>query len=270
MDSQVPNNNESLNRFNDIIQSLPARTRLTICSLCLLDNISTQLLRFLILNANSPNIIAVLTDQTAFLSSGETEIFQTLVKLFKQIRMIYHTRSPLLSVHDVAPGLWFPNSPPPLILRGHEAFIITAIRKANLLTFLLTSLNCLNYGFELLQSIFLDIFCPNTNTVGNNSLEQSGKFLKSQAILYLDLKTQAYIAGLKEFQDETNEISLEKKQELLDLIFPSNLADILVQRRTGDSGDITLLTPSEKDFVERCDRRRENLKIVQDFNSLIN
>ena len=268
MDSQVPNNNESLNRFNDIIQSLPARTRLTICSLCLLDNISTQLLRFLILNANSPNIIAVLTDQTAFLSSGETEIFQTLVKLFKQIRMIYHTRSPLLSVHDVAPGLWFPNSPPPLILRGHEAFIITAIRKANLLTFLLTSLNCLNYGFELLQSIFLDIFCPNTNTVGNNSLEQSGKFLKSQAILYLDLKTQAYIAGLKEFQDETNEISLEKKQELLDLIFPSNLADILVQRRTGDSGDITLLTPSEKDFVERCDRRRENLKIVQDFNSL--
>ena len=182
--------------------------------------------------------------------------------------MIYHTRSPLLSVHDVAPGLWFPNSPPPLILRGHEAFIITAIRKANLLTFLLTSLNCLNYGFELLQSIFLDIFCPNTNTVGNNSLEQSGKFLKSQAILYLDLKTQAYIAGLKEFQDETNEISLEKKQELLDLIFPSNLADILVQRRTGDSGDITLLTPSEKDFVERCDRRRENLKIVQDFNSL--
>ncbi|CAI4810691.1 AIF_collapsed_G0052830.mRNA.1.CDS.1 [Saccharomyces cerevisiae] len=247
MDSQVPNNNESLNRFNDIIQSLPARTRLTICSLCLLDNISTQLLRFLILNANSPNIIAVLTDQTAFLSSGETEIFQTLVKLFKQIRMIYHTRSPLL---------------------GHEAFIITAIRKANLLTFLLTSLNCLNYGFELLQSIFLDIFCPNTNTVGNNSLEQSGKFLKSQAILYLDLKTQAYIAGLKEFQDETNEISLEKKQELLDLIFPSNLADILVQRRTGDSGDITLLTPSEKDFVERCDRRRENLKIVQDFNSL--
>ena len=107
MDSQVPNNNESLNRFNDIIQSLPARTRLTICSLCLLDNISTQLLRFLILNANSPNIIAVLTDQTAFLSSGETEIFQTLVKLFKQIRMIYHTRSPLLSVHDVAPGLSF-------------------------------------------------------------------------------------------------------------------------------------------------------------------
>lgn len=118
----MPNNNESLNRFNDIIQSLPARTRLTICSLCLLDNISTQLLRFLILNANSPNIIAVLTDQTAFLSSGETEIFQTLVKLFKQIRMIYHTRSPLLSVHDVAPGLWFPNSPPPYIERPRSVY----------------------------------------------------------------------------------------------------------------------------------------------------
>lgn len=262
---------ENLNRFNGIIESLPLRLRLTISSLCLLDNVSTQLLRLLILNSNSPQVIAILTDPTAYLSSGETEIFQTLLKLFKQIRMVYNTRTPLLNVHDVAPGLWFPNSPPPLLLRGHEAYIITAIRKANLLTFLLTVLGCFNYGFELLQDTFLDIFCPNTMFTGNSSIDQNGKFLKSQAILFLDLKTQAFISGLKEFENGIDEVPTMKQQELLDMIFASNLADQLVLRRTGvsngDSGDI--MTPSEREFIERCDRRRENLLQYTSFKNLV-
>lgn len=284
-----PHNLDSMNRFNNIIQGLPLRTRVTINSLGLLDNITTQLLRFLIFNSNSPQLLAVFTNNTNFVSSGETETFQTLLKLFKQIRLIYNTRSPLLNVHDVAPGLWFPNSPPPLILRGHETFIITVIRKVNLLTFILTALHCFNYGFDLLQSTFLDIFCPNTLFTGTTTNDQNGKFLKSQAILYLDLKTQALISGLKYYvtdsfyenpnhSDPTShnsnsnmEIPKDKLIELLDEIFPLDLSNKLIERRLGNNIPATnnTLTPSEKDFIERCDRRRDNLLNFNNLDTLM-
>lgn len=262
---------ENLNRFNGIIESLPLKLRLNLASLCLLDNVATQMLRLFILNSSSPQVIAVITDPTAYLSSGDTEMFQTLLRLFKQIRAIYDTSMPLLNVHDIAPGLWFPNYPAPLILKGHEAYIITAIRKANLLTFLLTALNCFNYGFELLQDTFLDIFCPNTIFTGNTTVDQNGKLLKSQAVLYLDLKTQAFISGLKEGENDSDQISPLKQQELLDTIFPKNLAAQLVLRRSGHSAGTSeeLMTPSEREFVERCDRRRENLVQYTSFKNLI-
>ena len=261
---------ENLNRFNGILDGLPTRTKLTISSLCLLDNVSTQLLRFLVFNSNAPQVIALYIEQGTYLSSGETEVFQTLLQLFKQVRLVYNTRSPLLHVHDVAPGLWFPNSPPPSLLRGHEAYIITAIRKANLLTFILTTLGCFSYGFELLQSSFLDIFCPNTLFTGTSSTDQNGKFLKSQAILYLDLKTQAFIAGLRDEKGDGEEIPIDKKLELLQEIFPSDLSEQLIMRRTGKDtvGASETLTPSEGDFLDRCDRRRENLSNFTEFKAL--
>ncbi|CAD1780529.1 similar to Saccharomyces cerevisiae YPL128C TBF1 Telobox-containing general regulatory factor [Maudiozyma barnettii] len=269
VDSEV--DSENLNRFNNVVQNLPIRTKLTISSLCLLDNISTQLLRFLIFNSNSPQVIALYTEHGTYLSSGETEIFQTLLKLFKQVRLIYNTRSPLLQVHDVAPGLWFPNSPPPSLLRGHEAYIITAIRKANLLTFILTTLGCFSYGFELLQSSFLDIFCPNTMFAGSDSSDQIGKFLKSQAILYLDLKTQAFIAGLRDSKGDSNDIPDDKKLELLQEIFPDNLSNQLISRRIGSTevNETDTMTPSEVDFIERCERRKENLSKFTKFDDLM-
>lgn len=262
---------ENLNRFNGIIESLPLKLRLNISSLCLLDNVATQMLRLLLLNSSSPQVIEVISDPTAYLSSGETEMFQTLLKLFTHIRMIYDSKTPLLTVHDVVPGLWFPNCPAPLILRGHEAYIVTAIRKSNLLTFLLTILNCFNYGFELLQESFLDVFCPNTIFTGNSTIDQNGKFLKSQAILYLELKTQAFISALKSFDDESDQIPTVKQQEYLDIIFSDNISDQLVLRRKGNRNNVTeeLMTPSQREFVERCERRRENLLNYTSFKSLI-
>ena len=267
---QAEADTENLNRFNGILEGLPTRTKLTISSLCLLDNVSTQLLRFLVFNSNAPQVIALYIEQGTYLSSGETEVFQTLLQLFKQVRLVYNTRSPLLHVHDVAPGLWFPNSPPPSLLRGHEAYIITAIRKANLLTFILTALGCFSYGFELLQSAFLDIFCPNTLFTGTSSTDQNGKFLKSQAILYLDLKTQAFIAGLRDEKGDGEEVPVDKKLELLQEIFPSDLSEQLIMRRTGSDrvAESDTLTPSERDFIERCDRRRDNLANFTEFKPL--
>ncbi|QLQ81479.1 hypothetical protein HG537_0F02400 [Torulaspora globosa] len=261
---------DNMNRFNNIIDDLPLRLRLTLSSLSLLDNVSTQLLRLLILNSNSPQVIAVLTDPTGYLSSGDTEIFRTLLKLFEQIRMIYINGSALIGVEDVAPGLWFSHSPPPLLLKGHEAYVMTAIRKANLLTFLLAVLGCFNYGFEFLQQTFLDIFCPNIMFNEQGSIDTNGKFLKKQSILYLDLKTQAFIAGLKDFDISSDEIPQTKQQELLRLIFADDLADQLVSRRMGTYvGDSEqLMTSSEREFMERCERRRENLSQYTSYKNL--
>lgn len=262
---------ENLNRFNGIIESLPLKLQLNISSLCLLDNVATQMLRLLLLNSSSPQVIAVISDPTAYLSSGETEMFQTLLKLFTHIRKIYDARIPLLTVHDVVPGLWFPNCPAPLILRGHEAYIVTAIRKSNLLTFLLTVLNCYNYGFGLLQESFLDIFCPNTIFTGSPTIDQNGKLLKPQAILYLDLKTQAFISALKSFDNGSDRIPGLKQQEILDIIFANDLADQLVLRRNGNRQHVSeeIMTPSEREFVERCERRRENLLQYSSYKTLV-
>lgn len=257
-------------RFDGIVQSLPSKLRLTLSSLGLLDNVSTQLLRLLVLNSSSLQVIAILADPMAFMNSGETEVFQTLLKLFKQIRTIYAGISPLITVHDVAPGLWFPHSPPPLLLKGHEAYIVTAIRKANILIFLLTILGCFNYGFEFLQESFLDILCPNTTFAADGSVDPNGKFLKTQAILYLDLKTQAFISALKDHLDDSDEIPGVKQQELLGTIFDSEMAEKLVQRRTGmvigNSSEMVL--PSERDFIERCVRRRETLSQYVSYKKL--
>lgn len=262
---------ERMRRFDGIVQNLPSKLRLTLSSLSLLDNVSTQLLRLLVLNSSSLQVIAILADSMAFLSSGETEIFQTLLKLFRQICMIYSGASPLITVHDVAPGLWFPHSAPPLLLKGHEAYIVTAIRKANILIFLLTVLGCFNYGFEFLQDSFLDILCPNTTFAGDGSVDPNGKFLKTQAILYLDLKTQAYISALKDLVGDSDEIPALKQQELLDTIFGDEMADQLVLRRTGSAmgNPSELMLPSEREFIERCQRRRENLLQYSSFKKLV-
>lgn len=213
----------------------------------------------------------MLTDKSNYLASGETETFHILLNLFKQLKTIYNSKSPIINVHDVAPGLWFPNAPPPMLLRGHEAFIITVIRKTNLLTFILTTLYCFNYGFDLLQSTFLDIFCPNTLFTGTTNTDQNGKFLKSQAILYLDLKTQALISGLKEVEDDTGSIPREKLLTLLDEVFPEDLSEQLIKRRCGGNSTAknTSMTPSEQDFIDRCNRRRENLLQFDTLNDLV-
>ncbi|QLG74008.1 hypothetical protein HG535_0F05200 [Zygotorulaspora mrakii] len=270
---------DNLSRFNEILQSLPLELRLKISSLSLLDNVSTQLLRLLVSNSGSPQTFEAIEGSSGYPISGERQIFQTLLRLFKEIRLIYNDGSCLLNVHNVAPGMWLPNCSAPLLLRGHETYIMTTIRKANLLTYMLTILGCFDYGFDFLQESFFEVFCPNTAFSGGSSLDQNGKLLKSHGILYLGLKTQAYISGLKTMNNENKNdsmvedddlISRSKCEHFLDLIFPNNLDELLILRRTdrSDQNLSELMTPSEREFIERCIRRRENLSQYTSYKSL--
>ncbi|KAL3232218.1 Protein TBF1 [Nakaseomyces bracarensis] len=259
---------DGLNRFSDILNDLPVKTRLALSSLSLLDNVSTQLLRFLISNSNTPNVIAVISNRDNYVATGESEIFHTLVRIFKNIRDIYESRTPLLNVGNVAPGLWLLNVPPPSLLNGHEAYIISAVRKANLVTFILTVINSLPYGFDFLQNVYLDVFCPNTIFTDQHNSDQTSKFLKPQAIIYLDLKTHAYIASIKEHLGFDNQIPEKEKKDLLDKIFPDDIAQVLMKRKLATNGEKKVLSPSEKEFIGRCERRKENLMSIDDYNKL--
>lgn len=261
---------EDVNRFANIIEDLPVKTRLTLSTLSLLNDVSTQLLRFLISNAHTPNVIAVISNKENYISTGESEMFHTLVRIFKNIRDVYESRTPLLNVNNVAPGLWLLNMPPPTILKGHEAYIISTIRKANLVTFILTVINCLPYGFDFLQKVYLDVFCPNTILTDQTNGDQVSKFLKPQAIIYLDLKTHAYISSIRDHLGANEQIPDAEKRILLDTIFPDNIAMRLVNRKIVAPNEKKLLTPSEKEFVGRCERRKETLIKFTKYTDLLN
>ena len=98
-DANPKDQNTSKRAFTD----LPPKTQLTINSVSLLDNVSTQLLRLLATNPPETVLeIAFPAEQDSPINQ-EIETFQTLLVLFKQVKKIYNTESPLLTVHDVAP-----------------------------------------------------------------------------------------------------------------------------------------------------------------------
>lgn len=266
-DANPKDQNTSKRAFTD----LPPKTQLTINSVSLLDNVSTQLLRLLATNPPETVLeIAFPAEQDSPITQ-EIETFQTLLVLFKQVKKIYNTESPLLTVHDVAPGVWFPGENAPYILKGQETFILSAIRKCNLLTFLLTILGCFDYGFSFLNESFLDVFCPSSSDFSFDNMSPTilgGKLLKTQAVLYLDLKTQAYISAvetLEGLQEQQEPDASPSKQEILDDIFPVKLDSYLIAKRGAFN---THLTPSEEDFIARCAHRRAKLSETTNLQQL--
>lgn len=112
----------------------------------------------------------------------------------------------------------------------------TAYQRANLATFAAAVFGSIQVGFYHLNKRFTDCF------VG-----PEGKFLKAHSILYLDLKTQAYISAMGQ---------LEKSQEeILDQLFPI---------RDQNEG----ATPTEADFNNKCQRRRQILQEADDLQEL--
>ena len=142
-------------------------------------------------------------------------------------------------------------------LYTHEAFLSadelkleapdqrSTIRKVNLATFVSSVFGSQEVGFFHLNEHFLDTFVPD-----------GGRLLKSQGSLYLDLKTQAYISAMS-----TNE---RTKEEILEDLFPNDMARILLSRRPGAKQ----LTPSEQDFVARLQHRRQHLMCDPDDDNL--
>lgn len=247
--------------FDGILPKLPGNMQLALRSLPLLSSVAEQILRFLTTNSLE-TISDIISEDLKDVYEMEHNLFSHLVDLFIQLRCIYSKGPRLLTVADVLPGLWRPHGYPPSFLQGHESFVLTALRKANVCAFLLTLLNKLPFGFKFLDESFIDIFCStayNNQTKDDFSYDGTkilyGKLLKPQVIIYLDLKTQCFISGMK---DNNTAMS---KEEIVQSIFPLDIIKKLKNTVILMNGKkVTLqLQFLEEDFIRRYERRKISL-----------
>lgn len=266
-------------------QYLPFDVQFLINTLPILDNLSTQILRIL---AQGPyqKIMEMVTNTDTFTGKA----FENLIKIFEDTKIHYGSQTnPFFTVENITGGLWKFGADPPSFLKGLEDTVEGTLRKINLSTFLLATLGLVDLGFFFLNEAFLDVFCPPQNLDPAQSMSElenhdsvssassfidsdrfklaltsrsSTKFLKSQAVLYLELKTQAYISAI--------ELGDRAKEEIIQDLFPDNLGEILIRRRDPTfnpnnplkkkiSRNSTMFTPAELDFLSRCDSRKKTL-----------
>ncbi|ABN67181.2 predicted protein, partial [Scheffersomyces stipitis CBS 6054] len=239
---------------------LPPRIQLLVNTLPTLDNLATQLLRVVAIGPYQKIIDLASNPDTP---AGAT--YRDLTSLFEFTKRLYSEEDPFLSVEHIAPGMWKEGEKTPSMFRSREQSIESTLRKVNLATFLAATLGTIEVGFFYLNESFLDVFCPYNNLDPENSLSNMGrnsmslqsgvnttigdtisKLLKPQAVLYLDLKTQAYISAI--------EAGERSREEILEDILPHNLGDIILARR-----GVKNLSPTEMDFIERCKARKKTL-----------
>lgn len=154
-----------------------------------------------------------------FSEHGET--FAKLKLLFTDtVRRIYSDHGPFIKHNDAASDV-----------KDYQK----QTQKANITTFLLAVLGGQEVGFNILNDFFLDIFVP-----------LGSRLSDWQATLFLELKTQAYIAALQSGQ------TIEKDTVLAQL-FPRDLEDKLRSRHP----DTKELSSSEHRFVSCVNSRRD-------------
>ncbi|KAL4802327.1 telomere repeat binding factor-domain-containing protein [Aspergillus unguis] len=201
---------------------LKANSHLRIQSLPIIDNLSTQILSLLAKSTYQ--------DITSFVSEPESEngqAYATMRSLFDHTKKVYSSKKSFLS---------------PAELEFTEPAQIDTIRKANLASFVSSIFGTQEIGFWELNDHFLDVFVP-----------EGGRLLKQQGALFLELKTQAFIAAMNN--------TGRTRTELLYILFPDNMEQQLLDRRPGTRQ----LAPSETDFVNRAGSRRDIL--LNDVNN---
>jgi protein TBF1 len=161
-------------------------------------------------------------DITSFVSEPDSEngqAYATMRSLFDHTKRVYSTKQAFLSPTD---------------LDLTEPSQIDTIRKANLASFVSSIFGSQEISFAELNDHFLDVFVP-----------EGSRLLKVQGALFLELKTQAFIASLNNEERTRTEVLFE--------LFPDDLEQVLLSKRLGTRQ----LAPSEADFVKRARSRRD-------------
>lgn len=159
--------------------------------------------------------------------SEDGKMYNTLIEVFKNAKMVYSDARPFLDAHD----LGFTN-------QTHTEII----RKANLATFMVSLLGLQEISFYHLDAVFLDIFVPD-----------GSQFLKVQSDIFLELKTQAYISAIS--------TELRQREQILDELMPVDLERTFLNRRRNAKQPL----PSEREFAQKVRNRRKTL-LDEPFN----
>ncbi|KAH3684401.1 hypothetical protein WICPIJ_004626 [Wickerhamomyces pijperi] len=255
---------------------LSVRVQFLINSLPLLENINNQILRLIAITSYEETLTIITNEE----SSPKGLIFRELVEIFETVKKLYSEEEPFLKITQVFLNPDFEdvqaveeNKNILANIREHHENIDQVFKKTNLTTFLLATLGSIEVGFFYLNESFLDVFCPleynfndwikaaNSDTPvsvlnsSNGLITSSGKILKAQAALYLELKTQAYISAL--------ESGTKSKEEILQDIFPDDLEDFILKRRNSNA-----LSPVEIEFLKKCKSRYDTLLNATDETEL--
>lgn len=206
---------------------------LKVHTLPVLDNLSTQILR--VISQPQEQILAALTEP----ESPDGMAFQRLLNLFNQTKL-YYSEEPFLTPDNIGER----------ICRSKKQRAV--LQRTNLATFVCAILGRIEVGFFHLNQHFLDAF-----------VAESGRLLKVQGALYLELKTQAFISALRQHEDPTA-VPEQAVQDIVKDLFPLDMKEKLLARRK----NAAILTPSESDFVSRCQRRRETLMMCTNVNEV--
>ncbi|KAF9886376.1 TTAGGG repeat binding factor [Aspergillus nanangensis] len=216
MDQQQVVEEESPQAAPKSMVFVKANSHLKAQSLPILDNLSTQILSLLAKSTYQ--------DITSFVAEPDSEngqAYATMRSLFDHTKKVYSTKKSFLSATE---------------LELTEPTQIDIIRKANLASFVSSIFGTQEIGFSELNDNFLDVFVP-----------EGGRLLKVQGALFLELKTQAFIASMNNTE--------RSRTELLYDLFPDDMEQQLLDRRPGTRQ----LAPSESDFVKRAGSRRDIL-----------
>lgn len=265
---------------------LSFNVQMLINTLPVLDNLATQVLR-IIAQGPFPKVMELVSNRDSY--SGIS--FGNLVELFETTKRVYNSEeNPFFTVENVTFGQWKFGQSAPDFLKGREETIEGTLRKVNLATFLLATLGLIDLGFFFLNEAFLDVFCPPQNLDPSSSLSflrqdslqsmlpspngggtvhSNTKFLKPQAILFLELKTQAFISAI--------ELGDRSREEIIHDLFPDNMGEILYKRRnpsydsskTKVVANSAFFSPAELDFLARCDSRKKILLESTDDSKLM-
>jgi hypothetical protein len=185
-------------------------------SLPVLDSLANQILTTLMSGSTQDFVHTVTSPET-----GNGQAYSTLEGLFDQTKRIFSRDRLFLD----------PNS-----LQFNSSGFPRTLRRANLATFVACVFRGQSVPFLELDEAFLDIFMP-----------AGSRLLKSEGALYLELKTQAYIAVMIN--------GGAKREDVLERLFPRDLQLSILRRRA----EPTHLAPSEQDFISRVNTRRQYL-----------
>lgn len=264
----------NVDNVGDVLANFPVDVQVTLTSLNAMESVVNQLLTLLLSETFTPDMYSILAEPNTFLDTPSIKSFHKLLDVFKSLMNVYNVDL-FLTPSDIVPGMWYPDSPVLILLKTHESFIIATIRKANLTVFLLSLIGCLDHDVVKLQNKFLDMFSPNT-MFSESMLNVNEQLLRTQWLLYLDMKTQIYIILLQKlrknnntYKENADEIDEAEKINILETqIFSKAFANELVLRRTRTSADSTLTTSFERVFVQRYSTRKENLMSFSSLSKL--
>lgn len=258
-------------------RTLPMEVQIGINSLPNLDNLASQVLRFFVLSSFD-EIKTILEDP----DSEESLALNVLVHLFTTAKSLY-TRDikNFITIEDITPGITNSLHDYELTIVGREEIFDSTIKKTNLATFICAVTSLIDINLIELNESFMDVFTSGYLSSDFNSgislissitgIGMPGKLTRLLGDLFLELKTQAYIANCTtKNADNDGESDAPQDRdngqydEELEYLFPNNLQEILTE-----SAELKVSVPAEKEFVQKCASRKLYLKDTKTLDELL-